>query len=72
MDGPGFDTVLDWRLQQEATNTGVTLSQLPQERREWVASFVQYFERLTQSMHAGYRSSGAVLRVDENRNLLTP
>jgi len=67
IDGPGFDAVLDWRLEQEASNLGVTLAQLPPTRGEWVATFVQYFERLSRSMQAGHRCAGKILKIDASR-----
>ena len=70
MNGPGFDAVLDWRLEQEASNVRVTPAQLPQARREWVANFVEFFQRLTTSMHQGYRREGIILRIDADRRFL--
>jgi len=68
--GPGFDAVHDWRLQQEASNLCVPLAQLPENHRQWVATFVQYFERLTTAMHEGHRRKGTVLRIDADRAFL--
>lgn len=70
--GPGFDAVLNWRTQQEATNLNVNLSELPDIRRQWVISFVQYFERLTISMQNGYKCPGIVLPIDANRKYIGP
>ena len=70
IDGPGFDAVLDWRLEQEASNVGVTSAQLPQARRKWVVNFVDYFQRLTMFMHQGYRRGGITLRIDADRRFL--
>lgn len=68
--GPGFDAVHDWRQQQEASNLGISLAQLSETRRQWVATFVQYFERLTTAMFEGHRRAGTVLRIDADRKLL--
>jgi D-glycerate 3-kinase len=68
--GPGFDAVQKWRLEQEATNLNVDLSELPDARRQWVFSFIQYFERLTNSMQAGYKRPGIILNIDAEREYI--
>lgn len=70
IEGLSFENVLDWRLQQEASNLGVRLTHLSQEQREWVAYFIQHFERLTKSMHEGHRLPGIILQIDTNRDLV--
>lgn len=65
--GPGFDAVHKWRLEQEATNLNMDLSELPDARRQWVSSFIQYFERLTNSMQAGCKRPGIILNIDAER-----
>ena len=70
--GPGFDAVQNWRIQQEATNLNVKLSELPDIRRQWVVSFVQYFERLTVSMQNGYKRPGIILPIDAERQYIAP
>ncbi len=67
LEAPNFETVLGWRLQQEAGNFGVTLDSLPQERKDWVTNFILYYERLTRRMLDGMKRPGARVRVDENR-----
>jgi len=68
--GPGFDAVLNWRMQQEATNLNLSLSSIPHARRQWVAAFVQYFERLTISMQNGYKRPGIILPIDADRRYI--
>lgn len=68
--GPGFDAVQKWRLEQEATNLNIDLSELPDARRQWVFSFIQYFERLTHSMQAGYKRPGLILNIDAEREYI--
>lgn len=62
--GPGFEAVNTWRLEQEATNLNTEISELSEARREWVSTFVQYFERLTHSMHEEHTRPGSVLRIN--------
>lgn len=68
--GPGFGTVNNWRLEQEATNLNIDLDDLTDARRQWVSSFVQYFERLTNSMHNGYKRAGTTLSIDAAREYI--
>ncbi len=68
IDAPGFNAVLGWRLEQEASNLGIPLAGLPNERRKWVADFILYFERLTRRMLSGQRRPGHALPVDTCRN----
>jgi hypothetical protein len=48
----------------------VDLSELPDARRQWVFSFIQYFERLTNSMQAGYKRPGIILNIDAEREYI--
>lgn len=50
---PSFDTVLDWRCEQEAGLLGLKREDLPPERREALARFIQHFERITRHMLGG-------------------
>lgn len=64
---PGFETVLKWRIEQEAENQGVPLAALPSERMDWVSRFIQHYERITRRMLSGGHRAGHVIHVDENR-----
>lgn len=61
---PGFDTVLDWRCEQEA---GLIGGSLPPGRREALARFIQHFERITRHMLAGGCRAGLTFQLDEQR-----
>ncbi|MEM6555847.1 MAG: HAD hydrolase family protein [Pseudomonadota bacterium] len=67
LHAPSFEQVLDWRTQQEATTHGVTVDALPDEKTEWVAEFIQHYERLTRRMLEGGRRAGYKLQVDARR-----
>lgn len=67
---PGFDTVLDWRCEQEAGLLGVDVEALPEGRREALGVFVQGFERLTRHMLAGGVRADVVVQLDEGRGVL--
>lgn len=70
IDAPGFDAVLGWRLQQEATTLGVAADALPAARRAWVEHFIQHYQRLTEAILAGARRPGSALRVDRERRVV--
>lgn len=70
IEPPSFDVVRDWRVQQEASNLGLTLNDLPKEKVEWVENFIQYYQRITEAMIAGNRQSGAIIKIDEERRVL--
>lgn len=61
---PSFDTVLDWRCEQEE---GLLDGPLPPGRREELARFIQHFERITRHMLAGGCRSHLTFRLDEHR-----
>ncbi len=61
---PGFEVVLDWRCEQEASLRGRGLSA---REREDVAGFIQYFERLTRGMIDGGVLANVVVQLDRNR-----
>lgn len=61
---PGFETVLDWRCEQEEGLRGRSLT--AQERHE-IAGFVPYFERLTRRMIDGGVRADVVVQLDRNR-----
>lgn len=67
---PSFDTVLDWRCEQEAGLLGIDPADLPAERRAGLARFVQHFERITRHMLAGGVTATATVRLDERRRVL--
>lgn len=70
IQAPNFYIVEKWRLQQEFCNYGSFSQPLTVSHKEWVKSFVCYFERITTDMAAGSRRPGTVIHVDENRNVL--
>lgn len=67
---PGFETILNWRVQQEAGNQGVALEALSGECIDWVRRFIQHYERITRRMLAGGHRAGYVIGIDENRQVL--
>ena len=68
--GPEFSAVKKWRLEQEASNQSVALGELSEERQQWVAEFIQYFERITVAMQDGYKREGVTLLIDAERQYL--
>ncbi len=67
LTAPDFDTVIDWRLEQEATSWGVSKTELPEHRRSFVRRFVQHYERLTRAMAQGHRRKGQVIELSADR-----
>lgn len=67
---PSFDTVLDWRCEQEAGLLGIAPGDLPPARRAELARFIQYFERITRQMLAGGILATATIRLDARRAVL--
>lgn len=67
---PSFDTVLDWRCEQEAGLMGLGPASLPAARRADLSRFVQHFERITRHMLAGGVVAEAVVDLDPNRRPL--
>ncbi|WP_018996218.1 hypothetical protein [Hirschia maritima] len=70
LNAPSFETVLQWRIEQEETTLGLAKGTLHDEKRDWVKNFIQYYERLTKRMLNGQKKTGAQLFVDENRAVL--
>ena len=70
LQAPGFDTVLDWRCEQEAGLMGLAPEDLPDSRRAELAVFVQGFERLTRHMLSGGVRADVVVRLGEGRLVL--
>lgn len=66
LKAPSFDAVLDWRCQQEAGLTGAAVT--PARRAE-LATFVQYFERLTRHMLGGGVRADRILSLDADRRV---
>lgn len=71
LDAPGFETVLDWRLEQERSNLGASHATLTDERTAWVTRFILHYERLTRRMLAKHRYAGVSLQIDEARNVMS-
>ncbi len=67
---PDFDTVLDWRCEQEAGLMGAAPADLPAERREAIAAFIQHFERITRHMLAGGVAATVTVRLDAGRRVV--
>ena len=67
---PGFGAVLDWRCEQEAGLMGLAPRDLPPERREVIAGFIQHFERITRQMLAGGVAATATVRLDADRRVV--
>ncbi|WP_018146464.1 hypothetical protein [Henriciella marina] len=70
LDAPGFETVLGWRLQQEAGNLGRPSGTLTDAETRWVERFIQHYERLTRRLLAGKRRPGETIRVREDRTVI--
>lgn len=67
---PSFDVVMNWRCQQEETTLGLAPGTLPADRRQWVARFIQHYERITRRMLAGERMPGAHIEISDSRHIL--
>lgn len=68
---PGFETVLDWRCEQEAGLMGLSPEHLPGDRRTSLARFIQHFERITRHMLVGGVRARATVRLDGGRRVLS-
>ncbi len=66
LKAPGFDRVLDWRVEQEAGLIGTEVS--PARRAE-LARFIQVFERLTRHMLAGGIKADLIAELDADRHV---
>ena len=69
---PGFDTVLGWRLQQEAALWQARGEAMPPERRAWTERFIQHYERVTRRMLSGARRPGTDVLIDAHRRVQPP
>lgn len=70
LKAPGFETVLDWRCQQEATLLGIPPEHLPQDERHRLARFIQFFERPTRQMLSGGVRADTIVTLDQQRRVL--
>lgn len=68
---PDFDTVLDWRCEQEAGLMGLSPGDLPPARRGSLARFIQHFERITRHMLAGGGAATATARLRPDRSVIS-
>lgn len=66
---PGFETVLDWRLEQEAALWRARGETMPESRPAWIARFIQHYERITRRMLSGHRHPGTDILIDGRRRL---
>ncbi|HIK64919.1 MAG TPA: hypothetical protein EYG02_07800 [Henriciella marina] len=69
LDAPDFETVLGWRLQQEAENLGKAPGTLREAETRWVERFIQHYKRLTRRMLSGQRRDGHVIKVRVDRSV---
>lgn len=67
---PGFDTVLGWRLEQEAGLWATDGAEMPEDRRAWVRRFIQHYERITRRMIDGGVCPGTDIPIDARRRVL--
>jgi len=65
---PSFETVLDWRCEQEAGLLGLAPADLPAARRADLARFIQHFERITRHMLAGGVQADVMVPLDADRS----
>lgn len=66
LKAPSFEVVVDWRCQQEAGLTGAAVT--PARRAE-LATFIQYFERLSRHMLDGGVQADRILTLDTDRRV---
>lgn len=64
-----FEQVLNWRSQQEETTLGLAPGSLPENKRLWVAEFIQHYERITRRLMRGERRRGYSVSVNASRAL---
>ncbi len=68
LNAPSFETVLNWRTEQEETTLGLEKGTLPADRKAWVEQFILHYERITRRMLEGNKKTGAQLYVDSQRS----
>nr|WP_083332605.1 HAD hydrolase family protein [Hyphomonas sp. Mor2] len=66
---PSFERVLGWRSEQEETTLGLAPGTLPDDRRAWVETFIQHYERITRSLLRGQRRRGHFIQVAADRSV---
>lgn len=71
LSAPSFETVLEWRTEQEATTQNVEVSSLSLASKNWVKRFIQHYERITRDMASGWRASGHVVELSSKREVLS-
>lgn len=76
LEAPDWPIVEHWRLQQEATTQGLSISglplqNLPPERARWVSRFIMHFERITRRMLTGHRHPGDSIAVAADRSIIS-
>lgn len=69
LKAPSFETVLDWRCEQEAGLLGLSPADLPPQRRAELAVFIQAFERITRHMLAGGVRADVTFALDRDRTV---
>lgn len=67
--GPGFDTVFNWRKQQEASNLQLDEADLPNKSIDWLKQFIQHYQRLTMAMDNNFHRPGATISIDKDRRV---
>jgi D-glycerate 3-kinase len=72
LKAPSFDTVLDWRCEQEAGLMGLAPADLPARRRAELGVFIQAFERITRRMLAGGVRADLTFDLNRDRTLSPP
>lgn len=65
---PSWDIVRRWRGQQEVTLRGRALTDAEEA---WIDRFIMHYERITRSMMAGAHMATTVVRVDEERRVVS-
>lgn len=68
LQAPNWDIVRRWRGQQEVTLRGRPLTA---DEEAWIDRFIQHYERITRSMIGGEVTTDIVVKVDEQRAVLT-
>ena len=69
LKAPGFEVVLNWRCQQEASLLGIAPQALPPAERERLVDFIAYFERPTRHMLSGGVQADLTIRLDAGRRV---
>jgi D-glycerate 3-kinase len=69
LQAPDFQTVLNWRCEQEEGLLGIAKGTLPNDQRHRIAHFIAYFERLTRHMIAGGVRATAIAHLDASREV---